>query len=158
MGWDWLDNIVSNVSSGLDFSKSLFSTAGNLANDAIHGWGWTNDSQYNEGKNVINSAVDVIDKIQGVAKPVKEAGAIGKQVYDRIEKKSEPEEKAQTFQEDLAPTFADQQPTQSAPSRNMQINRPRQSSSFGLNKVSKKPSVKMEPERPKRRITVKRRK
>ena len=152
MGWDWLDNIVSNVSSGLDFGKSLFSTAGNLANDAIHGWGWTNDSQYNEGKNVINSAVDVIDKIQGVAKPVKEVGNVGKEIYDRIEKK--PEEKAQTFQEDLAPTFADQQ----APSRNMQINRPRQSSSFGLNKVSNKPSVKVEPQRPKRKITVKRRK
>ena len=155
MGWSWLDSIIDNVSSGLDFGKNLFSGAGNLANDAIHGWGWTSDAQYNEGKNVINGAVDVIDKIQGVANPVKEAGAIGKQVYDRLEKKSEPEEKAQMFQEDLAPTFADQ-PAQS--SRNMQINRPRQSSSFGLNKLSKKPSVKMEPERPKRRITVKRRK
>ena len=155
MGWDWLDNIVSNVSSGLDFSKSLFSTAGNLANDAIHGWGWTDNSQYNEGKNVINGVVDTFDKIQGVSKPVKEVGNVGKQIYDKIEKKSEPEEKAQMFQEDLAPTFADP-PAQS--SKKMQINRPRPSSSFGLNKVSNKPSVKVEPQRPKRKITVKRRK
>ena len=160
MGWSWLDNIIDNVSSGLDFGKNLFSTAGNAANDLIHGFGWTDDSQYNQGKDVINGAVDVIDKIQGVAKPAKEVGAVGKQVYDRMEKKSaeKPEEKAQAFSDDLAPTFADQQPAQSVPSRNMQINRPRQSSSFGLNKVSKKPSVKVEPQRPKRRITLKRRK
>ena len=156
MGWDWLSNIVDSVSTGLDFGKSLFAGAGNLANDAIRNFGWTSDEQYNQGKNVINGVVDTFDKIQGVAKPVKEVGNVGKEIYDRIEKK--PEEKAQTFTEDLAPTFADQQSTQSAPSRNMQINRPRQSSSFGLNKVSNKPSVKVEPQRPKRKITVKRRK
>jgi hypothetical protein len=151
MGWDWLDNIVSNVSSGLDFGKNLFSGAGSAANDLIHSFGWTNDDQYNEGKNVISTVVDTVDKVKGIAQPVKDIGASAKVVYD----------KAKPFAEDLVESFSE--PKQEAgasegrPQMKAGFKKPGRSSSFGMNRLQVQPVMKtQEPEKPKRRLRIKR--
>ena len=152
MTWDWLDNIVSQVSSGLDFGKNLFAGAGSAANDLIHSFGWTNDDQYNEGKNVISTVVDTVDKVKSLADPVKDIGATAKVVYD----------KAKPFAEDLVQSFSepkqDSGVSEGIPPMKAGFKNPgRSSSSFGMNRLQVQPVIKtQETQKPKRRLRIKR--
>ena len=82
MGWSWLDSIVSNVSSALDFGKTLFNGAGNLANDFLNTVGITDDNQHRQGQEFLNDAVQTIDKIQGKVEPAKQVVEKAKEIYD----------------------------------------------------------------------------